>query len=100
MANPENYFKPGVSGNPKGAPKRNWTWAGVYQKAVEESEADGKPVKHHIAKALVKEAKKGNILAVKELANRMDGMPMQPTDLTTKGEKFPTPIYDGKSNNV
>jgi len=71
-------FKPGQSGNPKGAPKREWTWAGVVQEAVEQLEEDGTPIKSSVVKALVREAKRGNILAIKELMNRMDGMPVQP----------------------
>jgi len=71
-------FQPGQSGNPKGAPKRAWTWAGVVQEAVEQLEEDGTPIKSSVVKALVREAKRGNILAIKELMNRMDGMPVQP----------------------
>jgi len=78
MSNPANYFKPGQSGNPKGAPKRKWTWAGVVQEAVEQLEEDGTPIKSSVVKALIREAKRGNILAIKELMNRMDGMPIQP----------------------
>lgn len=70
-------FVKGKSGNPNGAPKRSWTWAGVLQDAVEKSEEDGRTVKEIIAESLLTEAKKGNILAQKELMNRMDGQPTQ-----------------------
>lgn len=79
--NPVRKFKKGQSGNPKGAPKREWTWAGVLADAVEEMAKDGKPMKVHIARSLLAEALKGNVLAQKELMNRMDGMPAQPHDV-------------------
>jgi len=85
-------FKPGHSGNLKGAPKRKWTWSGVLASAVEEKLKDGLPVKIHVAKSLVAEAMKGNVIAIKELMNRMDGMPPQQTDLTSGGEKMNMPV--------
>jgi len=78
MGKVSTSWKPGQSGNLKGAPKREWTWAGVVQEAVEQLEEDGTPIKSSVVKALVREAKRGNILAIKELMNRMDGMPVQP----------------------
>lgn len=81
-------FKPGQIANPKGAPKRQWTWAGELEKAAMEMMKDGLPIKHHIARSLLREALKGNVPAAKELMNRMDGMPMQPTDVTSGGEKL------------
>ena len=63
--------------NRKGQPKRNWTWAGVLEKAVEAKAKDGKSIKVHIANSLLAEALKGNVVAQKELMNRMDGMPQQ-----------------------
>lgn len=84
-------FKPGQSGNPKGAPKRDWTWSGVLQKAVEQSTKDKKGKKHKVkelvAQSLLNQVYKGNVLAIKALMERMDGYPMQSTDLTSDGEK-------------
>jgi len=97
MAKSSTSYQSGQSGNPKGRPKREWTWSGVLQKAVEKAEESGKTVKEEVAEALIKEARKGNIQAVKELMNRMDGMPQQPTDITSGGQALPAPIYGGKS---
>ena len=72
----------------------------MLQEAVEKSEKDGVPVKVHVAQALVQAAVSGNIHAIKELMNRMDGMPKQQTDLTSGGEQLPAPIYGGKSVKV
>lgn len=77
MAKP-GTFKPGQSGNPNGAPKRSWTWSGELQKAVEKKYKDGTPVKEAVANSLITQAVGGNVLAAKELMNRMDGMPDQP----------------------
>lgn len=74
-------FKPGQSGNPSGRPKKDWTWAGELQKAVEEVGKDGKDIKFHVVRSLLREALKGNINAQKELMNRMDGMPNQLTEI-------------------
>lgn len=80
--NPVHKFVKGESGNPKGRPKRDWTWSGVLENAVERiNEDSGKSVKEEVADSLVREALKGNILAQKELMNRMDGMPSQPTEI-------------------
>ena len=101
MANPKPSasWKKGQSGNPNGRPKREWTWNGVLQDAVEKSEKDGIPVKVHVAEALVQAAITGNIQAIKELMNRMDGMPQQPTDITSGGKELPAPIYGGLSTS-
>lgn len=74
--------------NKNGAPKRQWTWEGTYQKAVDKSADDGRPVKEHVAEALIAEALKGNVNAIKELADRMDGKPDQRTDITSGGDKL------------
>lgn len=99
MSNPATQFKPGESGNLKGRPKRDWTWSGELQKAVEKAEKSGKTLKEIVANSLIHQAKRGNIQAQKELMNRMDGMPQASVDLTTKGKELPTPIYSGRSKN-
>ena len=97
-SNPTASWKKGQSGNPKGRPKRDWTWSSVLQTAMEDSAKDGISIKIHVAQALVKEALTGNIQAIKELMNRMDGMPQQPTDITSGGRTLPAPIYGSRSS--
>ena len=91
MAKTSTSWTKGKTGNPNGAPKRSWTWASELQKAVEEATKDGRPIKEIIAKALVRETLKGNVHAMRELMNRMDGMPMQGVDVTSLGEKLEAP---------
>lgn len=86
MSNPDNYFKPGQSGNPKGRPKRDWTVQSLIEEAMEESDESGIPAKKIIYQKLVNLAKRGDIQAVKEINQRLDGMPQQKTDLTTNGK--------------
>lgn len=85
MAKP-NSWKPGQSGNPKGAPKRSWTWSGELEKAVEKANLEGRRIKEVIAESLIAEALKGNVNAHKAIMDRMDGMPKQ--DITSDGEKL------------
>lgn len=78
--------------NRKGAPPKEWTWAGVVRTMMEESEEDGEPVKVKVARALKLKAFEGDVLAIKEIGNRIDGMPKQSTDITTNGKDLPTPL--------
>jgi len=63
--------------NRKGAPKKEWTWAGVYRAELEKVGDDKKTVKSKVAKAIIAKAIEGDVQAVKEIANRTDGMPRQ-----------------------
>ena len=83
MANPHPIggFKKGQSGNPGGRPKRVWTFMGLYEEELENilTTQDGKKIdaKRAVAKRVVKMAIDGDIQAIRELSNRLDGMPMQ-----------------------
>lgn len=70
-------YKPGQSGNPKGRPPKEWTWSGLLKEMMEQTEADGEPVKAKIARALKLKAYEGDVVAIKEIGNRIDGMPKQ-----------------------
>lgn len=81
---PDGTFGPGNNANPHGRPKRDWTWRELLEEvAEEEAEMKNKlgivtsrqQYKKLIAKKLFKMAVTGNILAIKEIMNRMDGAP-------------------------
>ncbi len=88
-------FKPGQSGNPNGRPKRAWTWASLMESAAEEASVTGETQKEVVIKKIFELASKGDMVAAKEILNRMDGMPTQQTDITSGGKPLPQPIYGG-----
>ena len=67
--------------NRNGAPKKEWTWAGVLKRLAEEEQASGTHLKDLMGKALIKEALKGNVAAIKEFGDRIDGKPKQTIDV-------------------
>jgi hypothetical protein len=82
--------------NKKGAPKREWTWAGLLEAVGDEIEAkSGLKFKDLVTKRLWIEAVNGNIMAQKEIMNRMDGMPQQKTDITSDGKQLPIYLVGG-----
>lgn len=75
-------WKKGQSGNPKGAPKKAWRWAEVIRTVAERMDKNGKEYKVAIAEALLKEALKGNVAAIKEIGDRLDGKAKQAIEMT------------------
>lgn len=79
--NPTYKFPPGVSGNPGGRPKKEWTWAGLLEAVGEEIETkSGQKFKDLVSRRLWVDAVNGSLGAQKEIMNRMEGMPKQPTE--------------------
>jgi hypothetical protein len=75
-------FKKGQSGNPGGRPKKEWTWSKLLEKIGEEEEPkSGKKFKELVSRRLWVECVNGNMPAIKELFNRMEGMPKQQTEI-------------------
>ncbi len=99
MSNIATQFKPGQCGNPNGRPKRDWTVQSLIEEAMEEQDETGVPAKKIIYKKLVALAKKGDIQAIKEVGQRLDGMPKQTNDLNIK--ELPKPLLNNLnvSNN-
>jgi len=89
---PNGQFGAGNNANPTGRPPKEWTWKQQLAEAVEEAFKDGKPAKYHMARAMVKEVLTGNVQAFNAITNRMDGMPLQATDITSQGEKLQAPL--------
>jgi hypothetical protein len=72
----------GAAANPNGRPKAEWTMSGLIREAAEEMDETGVPKKVIIARKLTAMAAKGDIVALKELNNRLDGMPSQKIEAT------------------
>lgn len=72
--------------NLKGAPKKEWTMRSVIIDALERKTADGTPMKQGVAEALVDKALEGDVVAIREINNRIDGMPVQKNVLANDEE--------------
>ena len=98
MAKTRTSFKKGEVHNPSGRPKREWTWSGELEKALNEVDPEsGITYKELVSKSLIKAARKGDSHATKILMDRMDGMPSQP--LEHEGEiKQTVIIYKPEKN--
>lgn len=69
-------FQPGQSGNPNGRPKTR-PFKDALQKALK-AIGDDKDALEMVASALVSKAAMGDVPAIKELADRLDGKVTQP----------------------
>tara|TARA_R110002012_G_scaffold168118_2_gene331529 strand:- start:173 stop:550 length:378 start_codon:yes stop_codon:yes gene_type:complete len=96
-------WKPGVSGNPNGRPKKGEAWADVANELLNSKEiditlkmADGKvkrlnlesdkSFRHAVIVGMIKEAMKGNVQAARELADRTEGKSKEIREVTNKNE--------------
>ncbi len=73
--------------NKDGAPTKPWTWAGLLREKLEEvNPEDKRQYKELVAEALRIKAAEGDVNAIKEFGNRLDGMPAQSIKQTNDGE--------------
>jgi ribosomal protein L17 len=66
-------FKKGQSGNPAGAPKRPRIFTQSLLTALKQTDADNVEAIQRIADKLVDLAKDGDVQAIKEIADRVEG---------------------------
>jgi hypothetical protein len=100
--NDDTMFKPGQSGNPKGKPKgiphsrtrlRRLLELSQDLKNPVTGEVEGFTVMEQIDMKLIQKARNGDLGAMKELLDRLEGKPNQGVDITSGGH--PLPILGG-----
>ncbi len=95
----DTRFKKGVSGNPNGRPVGSVSIVeGIKRKLLEVEPANKKTyLELFLSKLFLKAIKEGNEQLMKDMINRVDGMPQQRTDITS-GDK-PIPILNAIHSN-
>ncbi|CAB4171888.1 hypothetical protein UFOVP1349_4 [uncultured Caudovirales phage] len=73
-------FQPGVSGNPAGRPKTK-PFRDALERVIAAASADADAL-DVIAQALYDKAKTGDVPAMKEFADRLDGKPAQALEMS------------------
>jgi len=95
-----------VKGNPGGGyPKGKRHFATIFKEILQEEiqlkDFNGKPIKMTLSKAMstamARKAIRGDVNAFNAVADRVDGKPLQETNLEISTP--PVPIYNGKSIN-
>jgi hypothetical protein len=83
----------GVSGNPGGRPKKKLISDELERLLqVEAPDAGGRTWATVVAEALLHQARKGDVRAIAELANRIEGKPLQPVELS--GDNDPDTLVE------
>jgi len=86
----KNKWKKGQSGNPSGRPPGSVSIVeGIKRKLLEIEPGNKKTyLELFLTKLFLKAIKEGNEQLMKDIINRVDGMPKQTTDLQSMGEKL------------
>lgn len=77
MSNPEGIggIQPGEVRNPEGTNKRPWREA--IKRAIKRRQEDDPRALEKLADKLLRQVDKGDVAAMREFGNRLDGMPKQ-----------------------
>jgi len=92
----------GNSGNPNGRPRRGNTLADELRKVLNRKGPDGKKNNVAIAEKLVELARSGEVKAIREIFDRVDGRALQPIEHGGVGgakNVLITVVYDDVENN-
>ena len=71
-------WQPGQSGNPNGAPKRVKVWREAINRAIKRREQEDPQALEKLADKLLAAVDAGDIAAIKEFGDRIDGKVAQP----------------------
>lgn len=88
----DGKFGPGNIANPNGRPKGSVSVVEAIRRKLEECpDGDEKTYLQLLTqKVFDKALDDGDVQIIKDIINRVDGMPTQSTDITSKGEKIET----------
>ena len=97
----EHHFKPGQSGNPGGRPKAKLITQ-AYRELLEELDPkERKTLAQQIARKVIDQALKGNLAAVKEVADRTEGKSVQPLSHSGLGsEPIAFNVFRGRKRDT
>jgi len=109
MPNPENIephkYKEGVSGNPNGRPKGSRNLSTILRELLDEeielSDGEKKKYKEVIIRKLITKANDGDLRAITEIFDRVDGKPTQEIhhEVTETGFLSLDQLADDKSDD-
>ena len=71
-------WQPGQSGNPNGQPKRTKLWRDAIERAIKRREQDDPQALEKLADQLLAKVAEGDVAAIKEFGDRLDGKVTQP----------------------
>ena len=91
---------PGGPGRPKG--RRNY--ASIYYEALNDVGAENNisadDLENLLVKVAIKKAREGDYQFYRDTMDRIHGKPIQPTDITSKGDKINTYIIKDGTDNL
>lgn len=89
MARSSTSFRSGQSGNPAGRGTEDKLWRDAVRRAVKRQAASGKGTQlEALADKLVACALEGDMSAMQEIGNRLDGKPTQELNATVRDDSF------------
>lgn len=71
-------WEQGQTGNPNGAPKRAKIWREAIERAIKRREQDDPLALERLATAFIRKVEEGDVSAIKEFGDRLDGKVTQP----------------------
>lgn len=77
-------FKKGQSGNPDGGPPGSKLWRDAVRLAVHRRDKDGGKLLNQLADKLVDFGINGDVSALREIGDRLDGKPMQTAEIAIR----------------
>lgn len=88
IRNDKGQFVKGVTGNPDGRPKGTFSLVEMIKRKLQEI-PEGKDktyAEYFIEQIMKKTVVDGDVVMMRDIINRLDGMPKQAVDVTTNGE--------------